>query len=79
MWRFPVAHPERMALATELSPPSSERRIERGAELSALGGPTAVMAVVDKSKVAVDDEAVADVEDEWSGGFDIHLGVYTND
>ena len=77
MWRLPIAQPERMTLATELPPSSSERRIERGAELAALGGLMAVMAAADKSKADADGEE--DDEDDWSGGFDIHLGVYTSD
>jgi len=38
-------------------------------KLHALGGPKAVLA-------AERDEAAFD---EWTGGFDIHLGVYTQD
>jgi hypothetical protein len=40
-------------------------------KLHALGGPGAVIAAQAKR-----DEAVFE---EWSGGFDIHLGVYTQD
>ncbi len=40
-------------------------------KLHALGGPNAVLAAADRR-----DEASFD---EWSGGFDIHLGVYTQD
>ena len=72
MWRLPVADGERLALAPD-APTLSERRFKRGAELNALGGPAAVMAAADKSKAATDDQ------DDWSGGFDIHLGVYTSD
>jgi hypothetical protein len=77
MWRLPVAHPERMALESELAPTLSEKRFERGAELRALGGAAAVIAAADKSKTVADDDE--DDDDDWSGGFDIHLGVYTND
>ena len=72
MWKPPVAE-ERLALAADVPPISAERRLQRGAELYALGGPAAVMAAADKSKATADDE------DDWSGGFDIHLGVYTSD
>ena len=73
MWKPPVDTAERPALAP-LTPQSlSDRRFERGAELHALGGPAAVMAAADKSKAAAVDE------DDWSGSFDIHLGVYTSD
>jgi hypothetical protein len=41
-------------------------------KLHALGGPNAVLAAVSSHR----DEASFD---EWSGGFDIHLGVYTQD
>jgi len=44
------------------------------AELHALGGPTAIM---DAAQVTPD-SADAD-PDDWSGGFDIHLGVHTRD
>jgi hypothetical protein len=77
MWRFPVADPERMTLESELRPTSSEKRFERGAQLRALGGVAAVMAAAEK--IADRGEAVADEEDDWSGSFDIHLGVYTQD
>ena len=40
-------------------------------KLHALGGPDAVIAAP-----AARDEAAFD---EWSGGFDMHLGVYTQD
>lgn len=39
-------------------------------KLHALGGPKAVMASAARDEAAFD---------EWSGGFDIHLGVYTQD
>jgi hypothetical protein len=73
MWKPPVAYQELLALAADLPLSPSERRFKRGAELLALGGPGAVMAAADKSKATADDE------DDWSGGFDIHLGVYTCD
>ena len=73
MSRFPISPLERMTLESELRPASSEKRFERGAELRALGGVAVVLAEADKDKTASDDE------DDWSGGFDIHLGVYTND
>ncbi len=41
-------------------------------KLHALGGPEAVIAA---GSAAGDDAAF----DEWSGGFDMHLGVYTHD
>jgi hypothetical protein len=41
-------------------------------KLHALGGPAAVIA----EGSATRDEAAFD---EWSGGFDMHLGVYTQD
>jgi hypothetical protein len=41
-------------------------------KLHALGGPAAVIAAGSATR---DEEAF----DEWSGGFDIHLGVYTQD
>jgi len=41
-------------------------------KLYALGGPKAVLAAASADR---DDT----VFDEWSGGFDIHLGVYTQD
>jgi hypothetical protein len=41
-------------------------------KLHALGGPDAVIAAA----AAARDEAAFD---EWSGGFDMHLGVYTQD
>jgi hypothetical protein len=41
-------------------------------KLHALGGPAAVIAAAQAKR----DEAAFD---EWSGGFDIHLGVYTQD
>ena len=73
MWKPPVAYEERLALAADAPPISAERRLQRGAELYALGGLAAVMAAADKSKATADDEH------DWSGGFDIHLGVYTSD
>jgi hypothetical protein len=76
MWRVPVTHEEHLALAADAPPIpaaiTAERRL-RGAELYTLGGPAAVMTAADESK------AFADDEDDWSGGFDIHLGVYTSD
>jgi hypothetical protein len=41
-------------------------------KLHALGGPAAVIAAAQARR----DEAAFD---EWSGGFDMHLGVYTQD
>lgn len=41
---------------------------ERYGKLHALGGPNAVLAAADREGASTD---------EWSGGFDIHLGVYT--
>ncbi len=45
------------------------------AELHALGGPAAVMHA---GEAAQDLSSPADLDD-WSGGFDIHLGVYASD
>ena len=39
-------------------------------KLHALGGPKAVLAAAERDEASFD---------EWSGGFDIHLGVYTQD
>jgi len=39
-------------------------------KLHALGGPKAVLAAAERDEASLD---------EWSGGFDIHLGVYTQD
>jgi hypothetical protein len=39
-------------------------------KLHALGGPAAVIAAAARDEAAFD---------EWSGGFDMHLGVYTQD
>lgn len=41
-------------------------------KLHALGGPAAVLAAASAAR----EEAAFD---EWSGGFDMHLGVYTQD
>jgi hypothetical protein len=77
MWRVPVTHEERLAIAAAAPLISdaitAERRPQRGAELYTLGGPAAVIAATDESKSTADDQ------DDWSGGFDIHLGVYTSD
>jgi hypothetical protein len=73
MWRLPVAFGEPLTLVPDASPISADTRFKRGAELLALGGAAAVMAAADKNKAAADDQ------DDWSGGFDIHLGVYTSD
>jgi hypothetical protein len=77
MWRrVPVTHEENLALAADAPPNpaaiTAERRL-RGAELYTLGGPAAVIAATDESKSTADDQ------EHWSGGFDIHLGVYTSD
>jgi hypothetical protein len=44
------------------------------AEPYALGGPAAVMDTASDAHVIWNP-----AEDEWTGGFDIHLGVYTRD
>ena len=73
MWSLPVTHEERLAIAVAAPLISDESRPQRGAELYTLGDPAAVIAATDESKSTADDE------DDWSGGFDIHLGVYTSD
>ena len=62
---------DRLALVAYAPPLRAERQADRGAILCALGGPQAVMAA------AVRDSEVE--TDDWSGGFDLHLGVHTND
>jgi hypothetical protein len=62
---------DRLALAAYAPPLRAERQSDRGALLHALGGPAAIIAAADKFPSV---EA-----DDWSGGFDLHLGVHTND
>jgi hypothetical protein len=64
-----LAPDDRLALAAYAPPLRAEREADRGALLQALGGPAAIMAAADR---------LAD-SDDWSGGFDLHLGVHTND
>jgi hypothetical protein len=51
-----------------LTPEVAAASYDAYGKLHALGGPSAVLA-------ASEDAAF----DEWSGGFDMHLGVYTQD
>jgi hypothetical protein len=55
-----------------LAPEAHAASYDAYAKLHALGGPAAVIAAVEAKP---DDAAF----DDWSGGFDIHLGVYTQD
>ena len=56
---------------TSLTPEVHAASYDAYGKLHALGGPDAVIAAA-----AARDEAAFD---EWSGGFDMHLGVYTQD
>jgi hypothetical protein len=66
-----LPYDDRLALAAYAPPLRAERQSDRGALLHALGGPAAILAAADRICV--------DKTDDWSGGFDLHLGVHTND
>jgi hypothetical protein len=59
---------DRLMLPGYAPPLRVEREADRGALLSSLGGPSAVMAANPFGEA-----------DDWSGAFDLHLGVHTSD